>query len=103
MKLFSFCYPVKDNLGLRKPGIYRIPTDCGRVYIVQTGCSIYIRLSELQRHVRLDHLDMSAVAEHNISQEHGIQFHSGFILATKTRYMVCIVREAIETNSTLTI
>jgi hypothetical protein len=31
-----------------------------------------------------------------INQGHRIQFHSSFILATKTRYMDRIVREAIE-------
>jgi hypothetical protein len=55
-----------------------------------------IRLKEHQRHIRLDHPDKSAVAEHSIDQGHHIQFHNAFILATKTRYMDRIVREAIE-------
>jgi hypothetical protein len=43
MKLFSLLRPVKDHLGLRTPGVYRIPCECGRVYIGQTGRSVDIR------------------------------------------------------------
>jgi hypothetical protein len=35
-------------------------------------------------------------AEHSIDQGHRIQFHDASILATKTRYIDRIVREAIE-------
>jgi hypothetical protein len=33
MKLSSLLRPVKDYLGLRTPGVCRIPCECGRVYI----------------------------------------------------------------------
>jgi hypothetical protein len=36
------------------------------------------------------------VAQHSIHQEHRIQFNGTSILSTKTRYMDCIIREAIE-------
>jgi hypothetical protein len=36
------------------------------------------------------------MAEHSVNLGHGIQFHNTSILATKTQYMNCIVREAIE-------
>jgi hypothetical protein len=55
-----------------------------------------IRLKEHQRHIRIGHPDKSAVAEHSINRGHRIQFHSASILATKSRYMDRIVREAIE-------
>jgi transposase len=83
-KLSSLLRPVKDHFGLRTPGVYRIPCECGRVYIGQTGRSVDIRLKEHQRHIRLEHLDKSAVAEHSIDQGHRIQFHNASILATKT-------------------
>jgi hypothetical protein len=54
-----------------------------------------IRLKEHQRHIRVEHPDKSAVAEHSIDQEHRIQFHNSSILATKIRYMDRVVREAI--------
>jgi hypothetical protein len=95
MKLSSPLRPVKDHLGLRTPGVYRIPCECGRVYIGQTGRSVDIRLKGHQRHIRLEHPDKSAVAEHSIDHGHCIQSHNSSILATKTRYMGRIVRETI--------
>jgi hypothetical protein len=96
MKLSSLLRPVKDHLGLRTPEVYGIPCECGRVHIGQTGRSVDIRLKEHQRHIILEHPEKSAVAEHNIDQGNCIPFHSSSILATKTRYMDRIVREAIE-------
>jgi hypothetical protein len=96
MKLSSLLRPVKDHLGLRTPDVYRIPYECGRVYIGQTGRSVDIRFKEHQRNMRLKHSDKSAVAEHTIDPGHRIQFHNSPILSTKTRYMDRIVREAIE-------
>jgi hypothetical protein len=96
MKLSSLLHPVEDHLGLRTPGVYRIPCECGRVYIGQTGYSVDIKLKEHQRHIRLEHLDELAIAEHSINQGHHIQFYSFSILAMETRYMDHIVREAIE-------
>jgi hypothetical protein len=57
MKLSSLLHPVKDQLGLRTSGVYRIPCECGRVYTGQTGRSMNIRLKEHQRHIRLEHPD----------------------------------------------
>jgi hypothetical protein len=96
MKLPSLLRPVKDQLGLRTPGGYRLPCECGRVYSGLTGRSVDIRLKEHQRHIRLEHPNKSAVAEHSMDQGHRILFHNASILATKTRYMDRIVREAIE-------
>jgi hypothetical protein len=54
------------------------------------------RLKEHQRHIRLEHPDKSAVAEHSVDFRHRIQLHNISILATKTRYMDRIIRETIE-------
>jgi hypothetical protein len=67
-------------------------------YIEQTGRSVDIRLKEHQRHIRLEHPDKSAIAQHSIDQGYHIQFHNASILATKTRYIDCIVREVIESE-----
>jgi hypothetical protein len=29
--------PVKDELGLKVPGVYRIPCECGKVYVGRLG------------------------------------------------------------------
>jgi hypothetical protein len=36
-KIASYLPPVKDAIGLKTPEIYRIPCECGTVYIVQSG------------------------------------------------------------------
>jgi hypothetical protein len=66
------------------------------VFIGQTGCSVDTRLKGHQRHIRLEHSDKSAVAEHSVDLGHRIQFHNTSIFATKTRYIDHIVRKAIE-------
>jgi hypothetical protein len=55
-----------------------------------------IRLREHQRHIRLEHLDKSAIVEDSIDHGHHIQFHNVSILTISTRYLDPIVREAIE-------
>jgi hypothetical protein len=95
-KLSGFLWPVKDDLGLRTPGVYSIPCECGQVYIGQTGHSVDTRLKEHPRHIRLEHLDKSAVAEHSINLGHHVQLQNTTILSTKPRYMDRIIREAIE-------
>jgi hypothetical protein len=90
-------YLERANLSHRiQESVSLIPCECGRVYIGQTGRSVDVRIKEHRRHIRLEHPDKSAVAEHSIDQGHLIQFHNSFILVTKTRYMDRIGREAIE-------
>jgi hypothetical protein len=52
-KISSFLHPVKDNLGLKTPGIYSIPYQCGHVYITQTGQTIKTRVKEHHCHILL--------------------------------------------------
>jgi hypothetical protein len=55
--------PAKDKLGLKTAGVYRIPCECGKVYVGQIGRTIEARLREHRRHVRLNQPERSAVAE----------------------------------------
>jgi hypothetical protein len=95
MKLSSPFLSVKGNLELRTPGVYRITCECSGVYMGQQAV-LDFRLKEHQKHMQLQHLEKSAVAEHNISQGHCIHFHNTPILTTKTKYMDQINKEAIE-------
>jgi hypothetical protein len=63
---------------------------------VRKEARMEFRLEDVGGGMKGKKVDKSAVAEHSIDQGHCIQFHNSSILATKTRYIDHIVREAIE-------
>jgi hypothetical protein len=87
---------VKDDLGLRTPGVYSIPCVCGQVYIGQTGQSIETRIKEHHRHKQLRHPDKSAVAEYRFNHNNVIKFQETQILSILPRYMEQIFMEVVE-------
>jgi len=52
-KISNFVCPVKENLGLRTPGVYSVPCKCGQVYIGKTCRSIKTRIKEHHWYIQL--------------------------------------------------
>jgi predicted GIY-YIG superfamily endonuclease len=87
--------PVKDDLGLKVHGVYRIPCECDKAYAGQTGRFIEARCKEHIRHVRLKEPDKSTVVEHNFNTRHRTDFSSTSVLDKTTGYIDRLVKEAI--------
>jgi hypothetical protein len=66
------------------------------MYIGQTGKYIEARCKEHMRHIRLDQLEKSAIAEHSINAGHQIDFNSFSVLDRASGYMDRLVKEAIQ-------
>ncbi|KAJ4432137.1 hypothetical protein ANN_20753 [Periplaneta americana] len=95
-KIQSHLRQVKDSQGLRTPGIYKIPCECGEVYIGQTGRTIEDRIKEHKRNLRLYYPEKSAVAQHSIEKEHKILFDHTKVINKSSHYWDRTIKEAIE-------
>jgi hypothetical protein len=95
-KISCYLPPYKEQLGLRTPGIYSIPCECGMVYIGQSGRTIQLHIKEHNRSIRLARQEKSAVAEHSFNNDHRINLQNTRLISAKSGYFDRIMREAIE-------
>ena len=61
---FSHLVRPKDKPPKQNGLVYRIPCECGKVYIGETGRSVQDRIKEHKRDTRLVRTQTSAVSEH---------------------------------------
>ncbi|XP_076226777.1 uncharacterized protein LOC143174896 [Nomia melanderi] len=87
--------PKDPQPSLSHTRIYKIPCSCGKVYIEETGRSVSTRLIEHSRCTRLKYTQ-SAVAEHQLTTGHTIQFEEAKILTRCKDYFLRKYRESIE-------
>ncbi len=80
----------------QKPGVYRIPCECGFVYIAETGRNLSKRLKEHKTNCEKAELDKSAVAKHAWTYDHRIKWDEANILAMDSYRFSRKMRESIE-------
>ncbi|XP_071453466.1 uncharacterized protein [Hetaerina americana] len=77
---------VRDPIGLKTPGVYQIPCECGEVYVGETGRTIETRLKEHKRHLRLAQLEKSAIAKHSVGRDQAINWDGAKLLCRARGY-----------------
>jgi hypothetical protein len=96
-KLFRALCTHKDNVNeFQKPGVYRIPCECGLVYIGETGRNLSVCLKEHKTNCEKAEQDKSAVAKHTWTYDHRIKWDEATILAIVSHTFSRKMRESIE-------
>ena len=73
-KLFRSLCTHKDSVNeFQKPGVYRIPCECGLVYIGETGRSLSLCLKKHKTNCEKVELEKSAVAKHSWTNDDRIK------------------------------
>ncbi|XP_070518870.1 uncharacterized protein [Cardiocondyla obscurior] len=88
--------PKDQRPRLDKPGVYKIPCTCGKVYIGETGRKISTRIKEHQRCVKFRYFSQSTLAEHWIETGHSVQYDKATTLAPSQEYFTRKHREGLE-------
>jgi hypothetical protein len=88
-KLFRAICTHKDNVNeSQKPGVYRIPYECGLVYIGETGRN--------KTNCEKSEQDKSAVGKRTWTYDHGIKWDEATIIAIDSHKFSRKMRESIE-------
>ena len=86
--------------------MYRIPCECGLVYIGETGRNLSLRLKEHKTNCEKAELEKSAVAKHSWTYDHCMKWNEASILATESHKFSDFsrkMRESIEIEKHSTI
>ena len=96
-KLHSALHTHKDRKPTNTlPGVYRIPCECGKVYIGETGRSFNTRLKEHKTCQRLNDGDKSAIVKHAQQHKHSIKWDDSNLITSIRHWHTRRIREAIE-------
>ena len=79
-----------------RPGVYRIPCQCGKVYIGETGRDLPTRLNEHKAHGRKGEFDKSSIIKHSHTEDHQINWSQAELITSIERWYPRRIREAME-------
>ncbi|XP_071801298.1 uncharacterized protein [Asterias amurensis] len=79
-----------------RAGVYRIPCECGKVYVGETGRNLPTRLKEHRAHGRRGDFDKSAIVKHSHIADHRVNWDAAEIIAPIQAWHPRRIREAIE-------
>ena len=79
-----------------KPGVYKIPCECSKVYIGETDGDLTTRLNEHRAHERRGDLKKSAIIKHSSTEDHQVHWQQAHLIANIEQWQPCRVRGAIE-------
>ena len=102
MHQLFFSHKDKAN-NVSKPGVYRIPCECGEVYIGETGRNLTTRRKEHLDCCRKGQVEKSSVAKHAWEKDHRILWKGCILVAPVRNYYLRKVRKSIEILKHVTI
>ncbi|XP_022091292.1 hydroxyacid oxidase 1-like [Acanthaster planci] len=70
----------------RRPGVYRIPCQCGKVYIGETGRDLPTLLNEHKAHGRKGELEKSSIIKHSHTEDHQINWSQAELITSIGRW-----------------
>eukprot|EP00057_Strongylocentrotus_purpuratus_P011495 XP_011665969.1 PREDICTED: uncharacterized protein LOC105439090 [Strongylocentrotus purpuratus] len=95
--LHSILHSHKDkHPNHKKAGVYKIPCECGKVYIGETGRNLETRLKEHRTSFRLSDFDKSAMVKHAQQHEHTIKWDNSHLIYIMKHWHTRRIREAIK-------
>ena len=80
----------------RRPGVYKIPCQCGKVYIGETGRDLPTRIKEHRAHGRKGEYEKSAIIKHSHTEDHIINWEEAHLIASIDQWHPRRIREALE-------
>ena len=90
-------YTHKDKTDINlKPGVYRIPCTCGKMYIGETGRNLKVRQKEHKDCCLKCQSDKSALAKHAWENDHPIEWDDSELLVPVKNYFSRQIRESVE-------
>ena len=96
-KIYQLLYTHKDKTDRNlKPGVYRIPCTCGKVYIGETSRNLKVRQKEHKDCCLKCQLDKSALAKHAWENDHPIKWDDSELLVPVRNYFSRQIRESVE-------